>query len=117
MVKIVKVLVVDDDVDHLVLMKDILPLKFPAIIIETAENGIDALDILESANDKPRIVFIDIRRPMDSAELCKIVKNKYKGIMVAQMEAFNETSGCFDEIFFKPIDFDALFNYIKVHWN
>jgi cytochrome bd-type quinol oxidase subunit 1 len=52
---------------------------------------------------------------MNGKELFKMVNEKYN-IKVALMTAFSETSSCFDEIFFKPLDFDALFNFIKNSW-
>jgi DNA-binding NtrC family response regulator len=113
-----KVLIVDDDVDILKLLEDILILKFPSIKLETAKNGVEALDRMGAMKaEKPQVVLSDMKMPvMNGAELCKIVKTNYQGIKVALMTAFNETSGCFDEIFFKPIDFDALFNFIRNTW-
>ncbi|MEX2683751.1 MAG: response regulator [Candidatus Sigynarchaeota archaeon] len=113
-----KVLIVDDDGDILKLLEDILLLKFPSIKLATAKNGVEALNLLKKEEkDLPHIVLSDMKMPvMNGTELCKMIKNKYKGIKVALMTAFNETSGCFDEIFFKPIDFDALFNFIKNNW-
>jgi CheY-like chemotaxis protein len=113
-----KVVIVDDDGDILKLLEDILLLKFPSIKLDTAKNGVEALDLLKGEKDVkelPNIVLSDMKMPvMNGAELCKIIKNAYGGsIKVALMTAFNETSGCFDEIFFKPIDFDALFNFIR----
>jgi CheY-like chemotaxis protein len=113
-----KVLIVDDDGDILKLLEDILLLKFPSIKLDTAKNGVEALDLLKGDMDQlPQIVLSDMKMPvMNGAELCKIIKNNYDSIKVALMTAFNETSGCFDEIFFKPIDFDALFNFIRNNW-
>jgi two-component system, response regulator YesN len=113
-----KVLIVDDDVDILKLLEDILLLKFPSITIATAKNGVEALDLLkEEKNDPPQIVLSDMKMPvMNGSELAKIIKANYDSIKVALMTAFNETSGNFDEIFFKPIDFDALFNFIRNNW-
>jgi CheY-like chemotaxis protein len=114
-----KALIVDDDVDILKLLEDILLLKFPSIKLATAKNGVEALDLLKGEKDQlPQIVLSDMKMPvMNGAEFCKIVKSTYgRSIKVALMTAFNETSGCFDEIFFKPIDFDALFNFIRNNW-
>jgi CheY-like chemotaxis protein len=113
-----KVLIVDDDGDILKLLEDILLLKFPSIKLGTAKNGVEALDLLKGEKDQlPQVVLSDMKMPvMNGTELCKIIKNNYSSIKVALMTAFNETSGCFDEIFFKPIDFDALFNFIRNSW-
>ncbi|HME54802.1 MAG TPA: response regulator [Candidatus Lokiarchaeia archaeon] len=112
-------MIVDDDLDILNLLEDILSLKFPSIELEIAKNGSEALERLqELATVNPvDIVLSDMKMPvMNGAELCKLIKETYPDIKVALMTAFNETGSCFDEIFFKPIDFDALFNFIKNNW-
>ena len=113
-----KVLIVDDDDDILKLLEDILLLKFPSIKLGTAKNGVEALDLLKGNQAVlPKIVLTDMKMPiMNGGELCKIIKTKYSGIKIGLMTAFNETSPCFDEVFFKPIDFDALFNFIRNNW-
>nr|MDO8111088.1 response regulator [Candidatus Sigynarchaeota archaeon] len=114
-----KAMIVDDDVDILKLLEDILLLKFPSIKLDVAKNGVEALDLIKEMpeDERPNIVLSDMKMPiMNGTELCKIIKNNYDGIKVALMTAFNETSGCFDEIFFKPIDFDAMFNFIRNNW-
>ena len=116
---IMKLLIVDDDLDILNLLEDILVLKFPSIELEVAKNGTEALGKLKELDDgvRPNIILSDMKMPvMNGSELCKIIKDNYADIKVALMTAFNETSTCFDEIFFKPIDFDALFNWIKNNW-
>jgi len=113
-------MIVDDDPDILNLLEDILSLKFPSIDLEVAKNGIEALEKLkelDESNQKPDIVLSDMKMPvMNGSELCKVIKETYADIKVALMTAFNETGTCFDEIFFKPIDFDTLFNFIKNNW-
>ena len=114
-----KVLIVDDDGDILKLLEDILLLKFPSIKIATAKNGAEALDLLkgEKEDQFPEIVLTDMKMPIvNGMELCKMVKKQYPAIKVILMTAFNETGSSFDEIFFKPIDFDALFNFIRNNW-
>lgn len=113
-----KLMIVDDDLDILNLLEDILSLKFPSLEIEIAKNGTEALEMIKNSDQKPDIVLSDMKMPvMNGAELCKVIKDSYAEIKVALMTAFNETGTCFDEIFFKPIDFDALFNFITNCWN
>jgi DNA-binding NtrC family response regulator len=110
-------MIVDDDLDILNLLEDILVLKFPSIDLEVAKNGNEALEKLKEMDPRPEIVLSDMKMPvMNGSELCKIIKDTYADIKVALMTAFNETGSCFDEIFFKPIDFDALFSFIKNNW-
>ena len=112
-----KLMIVDDDLDILNLLEDILVLKFPSIELVVAKNGTEALEILKDLDPRPAIILSDMKMPvMNGGELCKIIKETYTDIKVALMTAFSETGSCFDEIFFKPIDFDALFNFIKNNW-
>ena len=113
-----RVMIVDDDPDILKLLEDILILKFPSITLDLAKNGKEALSKIRDAedDDRPNLIISDMKMPiMNGKELCKMIKEKYD-IKVALMTAFSETSSCFDEIFFKPLDFDALFNFIKNSW-
>ncbi|MHA1794375.1 MAG: response regulator [Promethearchaeota archaeon] len=112
-----KILLVDDDADILKLLEDILILKFPALTLEIARNGLDALEKINEGEQKPDIVISDQKMPvMNGTELCKVIREKYKGIKIVLMTAFNEKSDCFDRIFFKPLDFEDLFNYIRKNW-
>ncbi len=114
-----RILIVDDDSDILKLLEDILILKFVSIKIDTAKNGMEALQKLKALPDaeRPAIVLSDMKMPvMKGSELCQLIKDNYPEIKVALMTAFTETSKCFDEIFFKPLDFDTLFNFIRTNW-
>lgn len=112
-------MIVDDDADILKLLEDILILKFPVITLDVGKNGLEAINKIKEnkEDDRPNIVITDMKMPvMNGAEFCKIIKENFPNIKVALMTAFNETTPCFDEIFFKPLDFDSLFNFIKKNW-
>nr|MDO8116315.1 response regulator [Candidatus Sigynarchaeota archaeon] len=114
-----RILIVDDDTDILKLLEDILILKFVSIKIDTAKNGMEALQKLKALpeGERPSIVISDMKMPvMKGSELCAIIKQSYPGIKIALMTAFTETGTCFDEVFFKPLDFDSLFNFIRTNW-
>ncbi|MHA1369405.1 MAG: response regulator [Promethearchaeota archaeon] len=114
------IMIVDDEEEVLELMTEILTLKFPKIKhLLTAKNGLNALELLDNSQieARPHVVITDMRMPlMDGADLCKAIKKKYNNIKVALMTAFKETSDCFDEIFFKPIKFENLFDFITRNW-
>jgi len=67
-----KVLIVDDDPDARELFSEILAEE--GYLVETAVDGMEALDKLESF--KPDLILTDYQMPrMDGITLCKIVKN------------------------------------------
>lgn len=113
------VLIVDDDSDILKLLEDILLLKFPDLQLRVAKNGLEAIESINKVDesDRPNLVISDMKMPvMNGAELCKLIHERFPEIRVALMTAFTDTSDCFDEIFFKPLDFEELFNYIRNNW-
>lgn len=113
-------MLVDDDADILGLLTEILTLKFPTITVESVKNGAEALNRLKEIPDAlPHVILSDMKMPiMSGAELCKLVREHYKNkhIRVALMTAFKETSDCFDKVFFKPIEFEELFAFLREHW-
>ncbi|MHA1682213.1 MAG: response regulator [Promethearchaeota archaeon] len=114
-----KMLIVDDDADILKLLEDILILKFPNLNLEVAKNGLEAIEKIKknNENERPNIVISDMKMPvMNGAELCKLIRENFDGIRVALMTAFQETSDCFDAVFFKPLDFEDLFSFIRKNW-
>jgi two-component system response regulator YesN len=109
-------MIVDDDADILVLMAEILQKRYPHMIITTASNGKEAIDVTASDmyDDLPDIVLTDMKMPvMDGAELCKVLKTRYgPRTKVVLMTALKETRGLFDKVMRKPLEFDNLFAYI-----
>lgn len=66
-----KILIVDDNIDLLELLKDELETEYQAM---TATNGKIALDIIRNA--KPDLIISDIMMPvMDGIELCRVLKS------------------------------------------
>ena len=114
-----KIMVVDDDADVLKLLEDILVLKFPSIEVMISKNGSDALVKLRllPPEELPDLVICDQKMPvMGGAQLSAIIKQDYPSMKVALMTAFGDTMGEFDQVFFKPLDFDLVFNYIMSLW-
>ncbi len=114
------ILIVDDDAEILRLLNDILCLKFPSVEIHTACSGTQALELLDDLTKKGfniDFVLTDYEMPiMNGVELCKLIKKKHPNVRNAIMTCFvplkDENLLFFDEIFFKPVDLDALFKFI-----
>jgi CheY-like chemotaxis protein len=112
---------VDDDPEILTLIGDMLILKFPSIKITRALNGKAALAVMASRGDEtiPDMIITDMHMPvMNGAELCKIVRSSLGNrIKIALMATTSEFSENFDKVFFKPLEINALFEYIKNNWS
>lgn len=107
-----KILFVEDEKDILSLYVDLIQVCYPAIQLETAENGRDALDLC-NANEFD-IVFTDVNMPiMGGLELLNKIKDHkaYKVIITGYLENKDKQSLC-DELLMKPIDIQSLKNII-----
>ena len=109
-----KILIVDDDADVLGIIRQIIILKYQHAEVETARNGIEALEKLEKNNDVDAIIT-DFKMPVIRGDnLCFIIKEKFPTITIALMTAFSgDITAPFDKVFFKPLDFDDLFSFIQ----
>jgi CheY-like chemotaxis protein len=66
-----KILLVDDTKLFLKLEKEYL--KQSSVVVLTAENGLQALEI--ARNDRPDLIFMDLNMPeMDGAQCCEVLK-------------------------------------------
>lgn len=86
-----KVLVVDDEVPLVMLLKDSLELS--GYEVDTAYNGEEA--VAKIKQNKPDLILLDIRMPkMDGWEVCKWVKNnpETKHIPVVMLSAYDQRS-------------------------
>ncbi len=115
------ILLVDDDAEILRLLNEILCLKFPSAKIHAVRGGAQALELLDGLTKKGLTIdflLTDYEMPiMNGVELCKLVKKKHPSVRNAIMTCFippkDENLLYFDEIIYKPIDFDALFKSIS----
>jgi DNA-binding response OmpR family regulator len=71
-----KILVVDDEAHIRMLIEQTLEeLEDDGVEIETADNGADALSIIESV--RPQLVFLDVMMPkMNGFDVCRTVKRE-----------------------------------------
>ena len=89
--------------------------------VDEAENGIEALSIIERV--QPSLVFLDIGMPgMDGLEVLRKVREKYPTMRVIIMTGMNQeeiwkkamTSGATDYIM-KPFSLDQLDTNLAIH--
>ena len=114
-----KILIVDDNELNLSLIKRILEIE--KYMVFTANNGIEALQIIE--NSSPDIIFLDVMMPdINGYELCEKIRMPPYGItspviMLTAMDSESErtmakNSGA-NGVWSKPFDVDLLTLRIK----
>lgn len=107
------VLVVDDEVDFLKTMRRILR-KEPYRVL-TAENGLDALRLLET-NDVDLVISDYMMPEMDGLSMLRIVRQKYAHIVTIMLTAASDLDTALKAVnsagvykyFLKPVDPDNL---------
>ncbi|MFY0645167.1 MAG: response regulator transcription factor [Bacteroidia bacterium] len=114
-----KILIVDDEKDILDLLK--YNLEKEGYECTTAQNGLDALELLKSF--KPNLVLLDIMMPeMDGIETCVRIReqNEFNGVYIvfltARSEEYSELAGFeagADDYISKPIKPRLLISRIK----
>jgi len=119
-----KLLVVDDeaDVQFLFRQKFRKEIKSGQVQIKFAINGTDALDIIESIdNRKGYFVLTDINMPeMTGTELLKELKARYPKLKVIMITAYGDEQNFnsakengADDFFTKPLQFNLLKEKLK----
>ena len=114
-----KLLVVDDesDVQFLFQQKFRKEIKSGAVQISYALNGSDALDLIDSIENRADYqVLTDINMPeMNGIELLKEIKNRYPELKVFMITAYGDEQNFntamqlgADDYFTKPLEFDLL---------
>lgn len=114
-----KVLVVDDELDTLNLLKTLLEISgFEAV---TTLNSVDAMTLAEI--EKPDVALLDIMMPkLDGFELCKMMRRHpaTKHLPIIFVTAYNaldleerrQEAGA-DHVIHKPIDIDRLIEVVQ----
>jgi CheY-like chemotaxis protein len=111
-----RLLVVDDDEHIRDALADIL--SDEGYVIDTANQGQDALDRLRSTDTLPDLILLDLMMPvMDGTELLKRLKAdpRLAGIPVVVLTAMGQraTVTTADAVFAKPVDLNALLEQIQ----
>lgn len=114
-----RVLVVDDDSLHLLILRKIFEKYNDSVVL--AHNGVEALEVLEKDN-KFNIILTDIMMPfMDGMELLVNLKKNENtrkipiiGFTAGDVEYYRKTALIpFDTLVAKPMDFWDLYNLAK----
>lgn len=81
-----KILIVEDNPINMDLNKRMILKIYPNAKIQTAANGIEALELFEK--DTPELIFMDLQMPlMDGFECTKIIRQKHKNIPIIALTA------------------------------
>jgi len=113
----IRVLIVDDDPDNLMLLKTLL--RNEGFQVVTADSGYRALEILER-EALPGMVLLDLQMPvMSGLQTLKIIRENFPELKVAGQSAYAITAdkersmvAKFDAFITKPYDRDDLINMI-----
>jgi len=114
-----KLLVVDDesDVQFLFQQKFRKEIKAGTLQIKYAYNGISALELIESINDRTDyLILSDINMPeMNGIELLREIKKRYPELKVIMITAYGDEQNFTmakslgaDDYFTKPLQFELL---------
>lgn len=111
-----RILVVDDEADDRELMRDLL--AEAGVAVRTVENGAQALDCFNEW--RPHLIWLDMNMPViDGCEIARRMRSQPGGdvvkIVALTASVFEESqrmateAGC-DELVYKPIDVDLIFD-------
>jgi DNA-binding NtrC family response regulator len=115
---IIKVLIVDDDPDLLKLCSfhfNLLGLN----VVGTANNGIEALEMLKDSIIKPDVIVMDYHMPkingIETSKMILKIDSSYKIIMISAYQSIKKKalSSGIHEFIEKPFDFQKLAEKIK----
>jgi len=107
------ILLVDDETAFLDAMKRRLSKR--GFMVETAESGLDAMDLLEDRHDGIEVVILDVKMPgIDGIETLREIKRKYPMVEVVMLTGHATVGsaiegmklGAFDYLM-KPADIDS----------
>jgi CheY-like chemotaxis protein len=112
------ILLIDDDEDDRFFFVDVLKEFAPGIRCTVARNGLEAIHRLQSADDLPSLIFLDLNMPvMNGFECLSVLKNegRYKEIPVILYSTSGDPATIrkghqmgADAFFRKPSDFSAM---------
>jgi CheY-like chemotaxis protein len=113
----------ENDMKNESMLKHFFKSRFPSITLQTVHNGIEALSLVKNSVNTIRPVNLVLTAGamplMDGWKLCRVLKQRYSGIIVAIMDTsatLNPQDASFDEILPKPVDLAALYSFILRSW-
>ena len=94
----IKILIVEDNYFLKKALEEKLSFYEDIVIKDTAENGLEALDILQK-NHVVDLIFMDIEMPkMNGIQATEIIKNKYPQIKILMITVFDNDENIFNAI-------------------
>ncbi|MEZ8144426.1 response regulator [Enterovibrio norvegicus FF-33] len=117
-----KVLIVEDEISLQCFLEHVLKDEFDELLI--ADNGQIALDMLESMEELPNIVIMDVLMPeMDGFEAAKQIRMRYKSAYlpiifltgITDNDAFNRCMTLGDDFLTKPISRTTIVAKVRAH--
>ncbi len=107
------ILFVDDEVLILNMMKEVFTLRDYKVF--TAENGVNALEILKK--DNLMVMFLDLQLPdMSGIDLCRQIRKNNQFSIINALTGYSNLFGLlecrssgFDDFFTKPVSLKTLF--------
>ncbi|MBN2151447.1 MAG: hypothetical protein JW839_08380 [Candidatus Lokiarchaeota archaeon] len=113
----------DNDMKNVSMLKHFFKARFPSTTLQTVYNGIEALELVKrsiNTADPVNLVLTTGAMPlMDGWKLCRVLKQRYSGIIVALMDTsakLNPPGVGFDAAFAKPVDLAALYSFLLRSW-
>ncbi len=117
-----RILIVDDDIEVVDVIRDILQARYEGLEFKTAHDGYEAL--INAGDFKPDLMILDIRMPkIDGLEVCRRLRENEalsSGIKILAMTAHTEAydretvlAAGADEYLIKPVDLKTLVEYVE----
>ena len=121
------ILVVEDEEDTRQILKSCLSRKYPEYEVLSANNGVEALQIFQERSPGEIVLVItDYCMPlMNGAQLCRELKKNRAGDGLVVLTSASSGSGdapggltdeeekMFDDVLYKPLNFNALFDAVE----
>ncbi len=117
------ILYVDDDADDRMLLVEAITEADPQYVVETAENGLAAMDVLQSYSTLPCLVILDLNMPgQDGKEVIKQLKasnhfSKLKIVVFTTSSSPEDKKECASfgvDMITKPLSYKELENIAKI---
>jgi YesN/AraC family two-component response regulator len=112
------VLIVEDDLLALEMMREAVRLQFPDVDVCTAANGKAGLHLYTTL--LPEVVVTDAVMPeMDGIEMVRSIRSRNSGVKIIMVSGFIDIAGTgeakqlLDHLLTKPVNYDKMFDAIE----